>query len=552
MNGHWDVAVAYFEYLARCFPVMCASDEFHFLPRAQAAAAHYDRLDRLGKEQVERAVGRLKRYRSLFDRMAAREADLEAVIDLKLLSASATGALIELDTKKIWRHNPLFYLKIAFIGLDHAMTKPAEVPAESRQRVLSRLDQVPRLLGQGAENLARVNESDHAAMGLMAADCRRYLTGEVARFLSAGQLNSAAAIEPALASLERYRRRVEALVPVPDRESKTGSLQVTLRDHFLSSRGLDDVFDIAADEWAQSLESLKKISRSLSSGEDWRSLYHDYQPGEIEGADTISLYRGEIGRLRRYFGGYGIREPEPRPPLVVAPTPAYLHSVRSSASFAAAFSRAQDEKSYFYITTGFGRGQDGPDRRLARRLHREYKFLSAHETIPGHHLLDGSRRCLKNPVRRQIESPLYYEGWAYYAESLLVEFGYVESPLDRLVDLKRRLWRAARCQIDVGLTSGRIDLAAAIDLLLTAGFSRRSALRQIGRFRLNPGYQVCYSLGRYEIQALKRRFGAAMGVDAFHAAVLEGGQLPFHLIDRRLRARENQFWTETREGEDAS
>ena len=37
-NSVENLAFQYFDYLARCFPVMCASDEFHFLPRAEDAA----------------------------------------------------------------------------------------------------------------------------------------------------------------------------------------------------------------------------------------------------------------------------------------------------------------------------------------------------------------------------------------------------------------------------------------------------------------------------------------------------------------------------------
>ena len=46
-NSHHRLAQEYFDYMARRFPVMCASDEFHFLPRAQAAANYYDKLDDL-------------------------------------------------------------------------------------------------------------------------------------------------------------------------------------------------------------------------------------------------------------------------------------------------------------------------------------------------------------------------------------------------------------------------------------------------------------------------------------------------------------------------
>lgn len=57
---------------------------------------------------------------------------------------------------------------------------------------------------------------------------------------------------------------------------------------------------------------------------------------------------------------------------------------------------------------------------------------------------------------------------------------------------------------------------------------------QITRFRLNPGYQLCYSLGRYELMKLREKYAPKMGLDGFHKEILAGGQLPFHLIDKRF------------------
>ena len=76
----------------------------------------------------------------------------------------------------------------------------------------------------------------------------------------------------------------------------------------------------------------------------------------------------------------------------------------------------------------------------------------------------GLRRRFVSTVAkvRQIESPLFYEGWASYAEFLLIDSGYITHPMDLLVDYKRRLWRSARCQVDVGLTTGKIDGAHAV------------------------------------------------------------------------------------------
>ena len=120
------------------------------------------------------------------------------------------------------------------------------------------------------------------------------------------------------------------------------------------------------------------------------------------------------------------------------------------------------------------------------------------------------------------------------AESLLEELGYVNSDIERLVYSKRGLWRAARCMIDAGLPLGLLELEEAVALLVTVGFTEKEANAQINRFRLNPGYQLCYSYGRYEILKIRDRYSSVMGRDLFHRVLLEGGELPFHLVEKRF------------------
>jgi hypothetical protein len=258
-------------------------------------------------------------------------------------------------------------------------------------------------------------------------------------------------------------------------------------------------------------------------------------PADLYELDTIELYHLEAERLQAFFRDQGFPEVKGAPFPKVQETPIYLKSVRGSASFAAGFTTDRREKDFFYITTVLPQARSGEAGDLLRkRLHREYKFLSAHETFPGHFLLDFTRRNLTNHVRAQIESPLFYEGWAYYVESLLTEYGYVHQPLDSLIDLKRRLWRAARCQIDIGLSEGFLTRNDALGLLTSAGFSREEAGNQVDRFRLNPGYQLCYTVGRHEFTRLRKEYGRQLGRDVFHQEVLNGGELPFHLIEKRL------------------
>lgn len=172
--------------------------------------------------------------------------------------------------------------------------------------------------------------------------------------------------------------------------------------------------------------------------------------------------------------------------------------------------------------------------RMLDNIHNEYIFVTAHETYPGHHLLDSIRRGLKNPIRQQIESPLFYEGWASYAERLIDQLGYTKNPLQGMVGLKRQAWRAVRAMLDVGIRINRLKSEDAKDLLKGLGYSPRIVKSMLKAYLLSPGYQLCYTLGKFEIDRLKRKFCSKLGLKKFHDFLLGGGQIPFDLIEKRI------------------
>jgi hypothetical protein len=536
-----DLARDYFSLLARHFPVMCASDEFHFLPRAKAASQYYDRLDDLDSDAIDQCVQVIREFQSRRARLAAPEEDLEEFLNAELLKSNMAGALIELEQTRSWRHNPLLYLKIAFIGLDHSLSKPASNQQEISERAAARLDAIPRLLLQALDNLRVVPATHYQAALLMLADCRSYLA-ELDERASSPRFNqeptcciSSKDLERVHAGLIAFENFLRSIKPVPDQGFRGPGIDATLKEHFASRRDLSEVFEIAVEEWQENLSAVKKLQAQIDPAKNWLELYHAYFPTDIGKRDTIALYQLEAKNLQRFLQEHGFQGIGGQPFPEVRETPTYLKSVRSSASFAAGFTTDPRETDLFYITTRLPKqhSADAGDL-LRKRLHREYKFLCAHEAFPGHHLLDSTRRSLEDPIRAQIESPLFYEGWAYYVESLLTEYGYVDHPLDQLVDHKRRLWRAARCQIDTGLESGLLGDDRALELLTLTGFSQEEARSQVDRFRLNPGYQLCYSLGRYELIRLRESYGRQLGRDRFHRQILSGGELPFHLIEKRL------------------
>ncbi len=540
-DDYQNIADKYFDYLARRFPVMCASDEFDFLPRSQNAANHFDKLDRFNSDSIEETIEQLKRFKQEFKTVKNETDDLEQFIDLELLQANASGILIEMDIKRSWQYNPLLYLKIGFIGLDHALNKPAASSQEVADRTMARLSFIPDLLQQGIDNIRSVPETYYQASLRMAQDCRLYL-GEVAKAISKKfrdyQDKASKTVRNADASIEKFLQFLTSKTPVPDRQFAVATLETSLRDHFLSVHTPDEIFAIAVEEWHTILEQLHNLQSQLDINKTWEQLYHGFTPDPVPESGIVALYKDEIYRLQTFFSQNGFSEELLSAPVKIEYTPTYLQSVRSSASFAAAFSRDPREESYFFISTQFPQhNSQETDQHLQRRLNREYKMLTAHETIPGHHFLDSFRRKLSNPIRRQIESPLFYEGWASYAESMLIEYGYLNNPLELLVSHKRELWRSARCQIDVGFTIGKLTDDSALELLTQCGFDPAEASRQLDRFHLNPGYQLCYGYGSHQFKQLQKKYSHLSDSKDYYEFLLAGGELPFHLIEKRFENR---------------
>jgi len=528
-NELGKVANQLFSFLVDRFPVMCGSDEFHFLPRI----SHHDRsfasMENLDLNRIYDTISGLKALHRTIESIPS-ENDLEHFIDRELLKVCITGVLIELEERKSWCYNPLLYLKTAFLGLEQALRAPLGEGDYTVERVMNRLRVIPVLLGQARVNIRTVPESYHIASISMVDDCIDYLTD--LKDMDNDLETHLSIVGESLVSLRDYL--TSSVKREPDYRFNVLSLEATMKNYFQSRRSINEVFEIGLAEWKETSEALKDITREIGNENSWKVLYTSYRPIDSEKADILALYRKETEKLQRFFQKREFRWVETPSPLVVVETPAYLRSVRGSASFSASINPGEGERDLFYITTEKTKNENRCSHSIMR-LHREYKFLSAHEAFPGHYLLDSVRRSLENPIRRLIESPLFYEGWSYYAESLLEEDGYIRTPIEKLVHKKRSLWRAARCMIDSGLPTGLIDREKAVKLLEEVGYPQDEADERVNRFQLNPGYHLCYTLGRFEILNLRHLFAPLAGRGSFHRILLQGGELPFHLIERRLQ-----------------
>jgi uncharacterized protein (DUF885 family) len=148
---------------------------------------------------------------------------------------------------------------------------------------------------------------------------------------------------------------------------------------------------------------------------------------------------------------------------------------------------------------------------------------------------------MHNPskLRRMVSTPMFTEGWGLYNEQLFEETGFFPDPRIHLRQLQLRLWRNARVIYDVGMQTGRMTRAEAIDLMVDrVGFLRWAAEAEVDSALARPGYFIGYFMGMSEILRIRdeerARLGTGFSLKAFHRRLLEVGSLPPALVREAL------------------
>ena len=116
----------------------------------------------------------------------------------------------------------------------------------------------------------------------------------------------------------------------------------------------------------------------------------------------------------------------------------------------------------------------------------------------------------------------------------MIDWGLSRRPEDRLVLLKRRLWRVNRLLLEHDLHNGTISLEEAAARLETMGYDPRQARLLARRYTFNPGYQTTYAWGLQRILDLKKG-ATGLPPGRFERILLAEGQLPFECFPPIIR-----------------
>ncbi len=504
-----------------------------------------DTLDDFSAAGIAREIAALKVTRTQLRAYPASALTPDERVDQKILDGVIDGWLLEQETLKNWQRNPMLYASALSDGVHNLMTM-TNAPAPVRmRRIISKLRGVPALLMAARQNVLNPPKlfaergvvMMKGASGMLASDVVLAFTSERGTPL----------MDSLTKALSTARTQVDAYVAYLERDvvpSASGSVLIggeavarRYRAEELIDVPLDSLVQLGERELRTAQQQFRAAASRLDGKRDPQLVWQEVRRVHPKRGDVVAAAQRIVDSLTAFVRAKNLASIPTNERVTVAaalPFDLGLASMHASPPL-----EATPVPSVFYITDANAEQTPAEqDAWLERFNYASLTNTAAHEAMPGHWLHSQFMRQTPGKIRRiwiglnPFPQPSSgQDGWAHYAEQLVVEQGYANGdPRFQLAQLSDALTRICRLLSGIRVHRGEWTLAQA-----QACFEREAyvatpaAKREAERATYDPTYGG-YFLGKMGILTLRRdlqaKEGSTFNLRAFHERLLKNGIAP--------------------------
>jgi len=290
----------------------------------------------------------------------------------------------------------------------------------------------------------------------------------------------------------------------------------------------EELITIGEREFAWCESEMKKASRQMGDGDDWRKAVEKVKSRHVEPGQQPYLIRDLVRDAVNYVEKNSLITLPP-----IARETWGMEMMSPQRQLVNPFFTGGAVISVSYPTDGMAH-----EEKLESMRGNNIAFCHAtafHEVIPGHEL-QGFMSSRYHTERRIFSTPFYVEGWACYWELYLYQRGYDRTPEERIGALFWRMHRCARIIFSLNFHMGKWTPRQCIDYLVDSmGHERDNATAEVRRSfdgSYGPLYQAGYLLGALQLLDLHREMvdSHKMSNRAFHDAVVTANSIPIVMV----------------------
>jgi hypothetical protein len=493
--------------------------------------------------------------------------DREAAGDLALLAGELEYRRFLLDVRPRYVLDPLAALETVSAGI-HEHLRRTDLPPEEAQRRIdaaaARARRVPVLLEQAGSLLAS-SPAPHLEVALqrlpgLVALVRDELPRR-AELVGADVTHARDAGEVAAEGLEAYGALLDELRDEPEAPWRLGAFdhEVTLRAALGTTMDVTEIERRARSWLTEVCQEMTELATSSWSrrfpgepvpaapDERIRRVLDHVADRAVSPDELVPEARRAVDEARAFALRVGLTDVPPAERLTVREVPPYLRGI-AVAFITQAPPLEPDTGCTYYLSPV----PDGWDEEQSRSYLREYnpaqlRSLAVHEGYPGHFVQLEHASQHPRLSRRLLTRPAFAEGWAVYIERQVVEAGFGDDPtcaVDgddyRITQRKLELRIATNALLDIGLHTGDLTDAAALELLTGSAYQGRAeAEGKVTRAKVTSGQLCAYFVGGEEVADVRaeveQREGRAFDLRGFHQRLLSHGTPTIDIVRDALR-----------------
>jgi len=519
---------------------------FHPTQATAAGLHHYDtRLEPWTASRIQQRIFDLKRQENSLEVIRKERLSPDETIDAEILLNRIRGEVLDLESIRWWRRNPLMYAVIPGAAIDGIM-KRQYAPAKERLRaVIARMKLIPGLLDAMRNNTAEV-PTEFAELAL------RVTRGSIpffretlplwARESAAGDavlINEfAAAHRNLMAALEvtaEYLHKDVLFLSQPGYSIGASAFTRKLQFEEMVDLPLDRLLAIGEANLARDLAAFADAARRVDgkSGADAMRSLAAQHPAE---ASLVQSAASAAEKVRQFVVDRKIISIPSETRAKVVPTPAYLRA----GGFAfmdtpGAFETTAKEAFYYITPTENDWSADRKQQHLRLFNQPVMDIITIHEAYPGHYVQFLYAKEFPTRTRKLVACMTNAEGWAHYAEQMMVEQGFGEGdPKVRLAQLAEALVRDARYIAAIRIHTQGMTVEQAKRLFMEKAFLEEANAQEEARRGVYDPMYLSYTLGKLQIYKLREDFqkkkGPAFSLADFHGQFVRQGAIPLKLV----------------------
>jgi uncharacterized protein (DUF885 family) len=477
---------------------------------------------------IDRRTRDLKEFDARYQKIDPSGWPIPQQVDYRLIGSALSRVHWELEVNPRWKRDPNFYIEQTLTPIVEALTVPAPYDEPRSREILTRIENVPSILQQAAENLDKA-PGPFVTVAINALEGVREHLRKMAESLrpatTLGEKELSEATNRAADALEHFRANLNDRLASAPKETALGrdAYVFFLKNVALYPYSPEQILEMGQQEW----------NRAVAFETYEKERNKNVPPLQLA-KDTDSWIKGAAARerqIREFLEKRGILTvPDWMQHYTLRPIPQYLASL--------GFAENDDFTSPSRLNDNCIRYVSQPSGNLGyfwRATAQDPRPIIVHEGVPGHYF----QLCLswkhEDPIRRHYYDSGANEGIGFYAEEMMLQAGlFDDSPHSREIIYNFMRLRALRVEVDVKLALGQFSLEEAAKYLeQKVPMDAQTARQEAIAFSTGPGQALTYQIGKLQITQLlaevRLQQGDKFNLRAFHDFVWKNGNVPIAL-----------------------